>query len=70
VALFGSLTHPGRINAWSDIDIPVRGLHPHDTFRAIGVAMDCDREIPVNVVDMGACKPTLREGIEREGVST
>lgn len=68
VAVFGSLTHPGRFNAWSNIDLAVWGLHPADTFRAIGVAMDCSREIVVNLVDMGACKPALRDVIEREGV--
>lgn len=68
VVVFGSLTHPGRFNAWSDIDIAVWGLQPADTFRAIGVAMDYSREIPVNLVDMGICKPALREVIEREGV--
>lgn len=68
VVVFGSLTHPGRFNAWSDIDLAVWGLRLDDTFRAIGVAMDIDREIQVNLVDMGACKPSIREVIEREGV--
>jgi predicted nucleotidyltransferase len=69
VVVFGSLTHPGRFTAWSDIDLAVWGLQPRDTFRAIGVAMDCDREIPVNLVDIGACKPSLLTVIEREGIS-
>lgn len=68
VMLFGSLVHPGRFSAWSDIDIAAWGLHPRETFRALGVATDCDREIMVNLVDMGACKPALREVIEREGI--
>lgn len=68
VAVFGSLTHPGRFSAWSDIDLAVWGLQPADTFRAIGVAMDCGRDIEVNLVDMAICKPALREVIEREGV--
>ena len=68
VVPFGSLTHPGRFTAWSDIDIAVWGLQPADTFRAIGVAMDCSNDIPVNLVDIGVCKPALREVIERAGV--
>ena len=30
--------------------------------------MDCSNDIPVNLVDIGACKPALREVIEREEV--
>lgn len=68
VVVFGSLIHPGRFTAWSDIDLAVWGLRPDETFRAISVAMDCDREIMVNLVDVGACKPWLLEVLEREGV--
>jgi predicted nucleotidyltransferase len=68
VVVFGSLTHPGRFSAWSDIDLAVWGLRPDETFRAIGVAMDCDREIAVNLVDVGACKASILEVIEREGI--
>ncbi len=68
MVVFGSLTHPGRFSAWSDIDLAVWGLRPDETFRAIGVAMDCDREIAVNLVDVGACKASILEVIEREGI--
>ena len=68
VVVFGSLVHPGSFTPWSDVDIAAWGLHPDDTFRAIGVAMDLDAEIPVNLVDVGACRASLLEVIEREGV--
>lgn len=68
VVVFGSLVHPGCFTRWSDVDIAAWGLKPHETFRAIGVAMDISSEIPINLVDMGACRASIREVIEREGV--
>lgn len=68
VVVFGSLVHPGCFSLWSDVDIAAWGLHPDDTFRAIGVAMDVDTEIAVNLVDAGACRASILEVIEREGV--
>jgi predicted nucleotidyltransferase len=68
VVVFGSLIHPGCFTPWSDVDIAAWGLGPDDTFRAIGVAMDVDAEIPVNLVDVGACKASLLRVIEQEGV--
>jgi uncharacterized protein len=69
VAVFGSLIHPGCFTPWSDVDIAAWGLRPEDTFRAIGVAMDLDPDIAVNLVDVGACRPTILDVIEREGVA-
>lgn len=34
----------------------------------IGVAMDLDAEIPVNLVDVNACKAAVLRVIEQEGV--
>jgi predicted nucleotidyltransferase len=68
VAVFGSLVHPGYFTPWSDVDLAVWGLRPEDTFRAIGVAMDADRDIEVNLVDAGAYSGSLIQTIEREGV--
>lgn len=68
VVVFGSLVHPGCFTPWSDVDIAAWGLRPEETFRAIGVAMDSSTEIAVNLVDMAACSPSLRQVIEREGV--
>jgi predicted nucleotidyltransferase len=66
--VFGSLAHPGCFTAWSDVDIAVWGLRPEETFRAIGVAMDVDVVIPVNLVDVMTCSPALVQVVEREGI--
>jgi len=50
------------------VDIAARGIHPEDTFRAIGEVLELDSEIEVNLVDMGACRASIREMIEQEGV--
>ncbi len=68
VVVFGSLVRPGCFSPWSDVDVAAWGLRPDDTFRAIGMVMDLDPDVPVNLVDVGACKGTVLESIEREGV--
>jgi predicted nucleotidyltransferase len=68
IVVFGSLIHPGCFTPWSDVDIAIWGLRPEDTFRAIGLAMDADAEIAVNLVDAAACRASLLVVIEREGV--
>jgi predicted nucleotidyltransferase len=68
VVVFGSLVHPGCFTPWSDVDVAAWGLRPEDTFRAIGVAMDVDPEIAVNLVDVTACAASLRRAIEHEGI--
>ncbi len=68
VVVFGSLVHPGCFTPWSDVDIAAWGLHTDETFRAIGVVMDTDSEIAVNLVDVGACQASLLRVIEEEGV--
>lgn len=68
VVVFGSLVHPGWFTPWSDVDIAAWGIKPEDTFRAIGVVLDLDTDIPLNLVDVGACSASLLETIERDGV--
>jgi predicted nucleotidyltransferase len=68
VVVFGSLIHPGCFTAWSDVDIAAWGLRPEDTFRAVGVVMDLDTEIAVNLVDVATCKASILRAIEAEGV--
>ena len=68
VVVFGSLIHPGSFTPWSDVDIAAWGLRPEDTFRAIGVVMDLDADISVNLVDVGACRASVLRVIEQEGV--
>ncbi len=68
VMVFGSLVHPGCFTAWTGVDIAVTGLRPEDAFRAIGMAMDLDAELAVDLVDGATCSDALRRVIEQEGV--
>ncbi|MGB9887222.1 MAG: nucleotidyltransferase family protein [Moorellales bacterium] len=68
VVVFGSLLRPEAFTLWSDVDLAAWGLRPEDTFKAIGAVLDLDDEIEINLVDMGACRASLRAVIEREGV--
>ena len=68
VVVFGSLVHDGCFTPWSDVDVAAWGIRPEDTFRAIGEVIDLDLAIEVNVVDVGACRPSLLATIEREGI--
>jgi len=68
VVVFGSLAQEGGFTRWSDVDIAAWGIRPEDTFRAMGAVMDLDSEIQMNLLDVGACRPSLLAVIEREGV--
>jgi predicted nucleotidyltransferase len=68
MVVFGSLIHPGCFTPWSDVDIAAWGLRPEDTFRAIGVAMDIDAEMAINLVDVNCCRASILRVIEEEGV--
>lgn len=69
VVVFGSLARDTGFTRWSDVDIAAWGLALEDTFRAIGVIMDLDTEVPVNLVDVNTASPPLLEAIEREGIA-
>lgn len=60
--------HEGSFTPWSDVDIAAWGIAAEDTFRALGAVMDLGGDIEIHLVDMGACRPSLRAVIEREGV--
>lgn len=68
VVVFGSLVQEGCFTPWSDVDIAAWGIHPHDTFRAMGTVLDLDAEIEVNLVDVETCSASLRTAIEQDGV--
>jgi predicted nucleotidyltransferase len=68
VVVFGSLVHEATFTRWSDVDIAAWGISPRDTFRAVGAVMDMDSEIEVNLADVAACRPSLLDSIERDGV--
>jgi len=68
VVLFGSLVREGAFNLWSDVDMAAWGLHPEETFRALGAARDLDDEIEIDVVDMGTCRPGVAAAVKHTGV--
>lgn len=68
VALFGSLTRPGTFTRWSDVDLAAWGIPVTDTVKAIGSVMDLRTEVPVNLVDVNCCKPSILTTIEQDGV--
>ena len=68
VVVFGSLVHPDCFTPWSDVDLAAWGILPEDTFRAMGAVMDLGQEIEINLVDAGACRSSVLETIEREGI--
>jgi len=67
VVVFGSLIHEGCFTRWSDVDIAAWGIAQEDTFQAIGVVMDINADIEVNLVDVAVCRPSLLATIEQEG---
>jgi len=69
VVVFGSLVRDAGFTRWSEVDVAAWGLALEDTFRAIGVIMDLDTEVPVNLVDVNTASPPLLEAIEREGIA-
>jgi predicted nucleotidyltransferase len=68
VAVFGSLTHPGRFTAHSDVDLAVWGLTTTNWLRAIGAVLELSCDIDLNVADVACCAPALLHAIERDGV--
>lgn len=68
VAVFGSLVHEGCFTPWSDVDLAVWGLHPHDTFKAMNTVQQLATDIVINLVDIATCSVFLRHVIESEGV--
>jgi predicted nucleotidyltransferase len=69
IVVFGSLARDTGFTRWSDVDIAAWGIAMEDTFRAIGVIMDLETEVPVNLVDVNTASPSLLETIEREGIA-
>src|SRR5438045_9606208 len=64
VFLFGSLIRPGCFTEWSDIDIAADGIDRRDTLLAMEMVHDLSDEIEVNLVDLNACRASLRAAIE------
>jgi len=68
VTAFGSLVHPDRFDARSDVDLAVRGLDERCYFRAVGRLLSLDPGIEVDLVMVEDASDRLRDTVEREGV--
>ncbi len=69
VLIFGSLVHPERFTAWSDIDLAVVGIPAQNFYRAVAVVTGLSEEFEIDVVAVEDCRSTFREVIQREGVA-
>ncbi|MBI5441836.1 MAG: nucleotidyltransferase domain-containing protein, partial [Deltaproteobacteria bacterium] len=68
VLLFGSLARGGWQASFSDVDVAVEGLKG-DYWEAWGVLEDALGDRRVDLVEIEAARPSLREAIEEEGVA-
>ena len=67
VVVFGSLIHPGCFTRWSDVNVAAWGIDLVTHCARWRLVHDVSAEIPVNLVDVRACSPSLRAVIEQEG---
>ena len=68
VILFGSLARGDMFHAHSDVDLLVSGLEEGALYRAVGILLGLDPEIPVDVVRLEDASDALHITIEQEGV--
>ncbi len=69
VILFGSLARPGGFMLWSDIDLAVFGVPADRFYAAVAAITSLSAEFKVDLVDAEACRPSLREVIDRDGMA-
>lgn len=67
VMVFGSLAHNDQFSLTSDIDLAVWDIDGEDYFVAVARLADVSPEFEIDLVSMGACQPSLREVILKEG---
>jgi predicted nucleotidyltransferase len=69
VVLFGSLASHSGFTLWSDIDLAVFGIPTDRFFAAVAAITGLSAEFKVDLVDAEACKASLREAIDRDGIA-
>ena len=69
VVVFGSLAHGAWFSPWSDIDLAAWGIPAGQFYRAVAAITGFSADFEVNLVDPEDCRPTVRQAIEREGIS-
>ena len=69
VVLFGSLASRSGFTLWSDIDLAVFGVPADRFYAAVAAITGLSAEFKVDLVDADACKASLREAIDRDGIA-
>ncbi len=69
VVLFGSLAIPENFTLWSDIDLAVFGVPADLFYAAVAAITGLSAEFKVDLVDAETCKPSLRDAIDRDGIT-
>ena len=69
VVTFGSLVHEELFHFRSDVDLAAWGIDEKLYCRAIGQLLALDPDIEIDLVRVEEASPSLRELIEREGVT-
>ena len=69
VVLFGSLASHSDFTLWSDIDLAVFGIPADRFYAAVAAITGLSAEFKVDLVDAGACKTSLREAIDQDGIT-
>lgn len=68
VVVFGSLTHAAWLIPDSDVDLAVEGLAPKDYWQAWRMVEEIIGDRPVDLVEIGSARESLRQAIERDGI--
>jgi predicted nucleotidyltransferase len=67
IYLFGSTLRLKGFHSHSDIDLAVDGIDPKRYFSAVGQALMMSDEFSVDLLEISACRPELKEIILKEG---
>ena len=68
VRVFGSLLHPERFHARSDVDLAVEGLSAERYWDALADVLFLNDEIVIDLVDPETCPTAIWAAVEQEGV--
>jgi uncharacterized protein len=68
VRAFGSILHPERFHASSDVDLAVEGVTVADYWDAVTEVFGLDEAIRVDLVDPSCCSSAVWGIVEKEGV--
>jgi uncharacterized protein len=69
VVLFGSLASQNGFTMWSDVDLAVFGIPADRFYAAVAAVTGLSVEFKVDLVDAEVCKGSLREAIDRDGIT-